>query len=310
MERLHSYYEVEPGTLEALGIPLIRGRMITEEDGPGSPPIALVTRSGAEAWWPGEDPLGHQVKIGQEGTWMTIVGMVEDLESLGVLGRATAMRNRTLPLLFTPARQGLEVPVGWITMADCYGCYGVVIGVRASDATSDAARALREEISEADSGLPLLELGTFLDGQLSGYYRQGILLPGRLATAGVVVALLLAFVGVVGLVTEGVARRTREIGVRVALGASSRQVLATIAREGILTTASGLVVGLVLVVGLHRTLSGTLFNYYALRLGADTLQPSLLAGVAGGVMMVTLAVTLASAQRALSVDPVEALRSE
>ena len=172
------------------------------------------------------------------------------------------------------------------------------------------ARAVREDRSGADSDLRLLGLRTFLASRLSGYYRQTILLPGRLATAGVVVALLLAFVGVVGLVTEGVARRTREIGVRVALGASSRQVLATIAREGILTTASGLVVGLVLVVGLHRTLSGTLFSYYALRLGADTLQPSLLAGVAGGVMMVTLAVTLASAQRALSVDPVEALRSE
>ena len=310
MDQLHSYYEVEPGTLKALGIPLIRGRMITEEDGPGSPPLALVTRGGAEVWWPGEDPLGHQVKIGQEGTWMTVVGVVEDLQSLGVLGRVTTRRERTLPLLFTPSRQALEVPVGWITMADCYGCDGVVIGVRASTATSDAARALREEISDADSDLPLLELRTFLDSQLSGYYRQTILLPGRLATAGVVVALLLAFVGAVGLVTEGVARRTREIGVRVALGASSRQVLATIAREGILTTASGLVVGLVLVVGLHRTLSGTLFSYYALRLGADTLQPSLLAGVAGGVMMVTLAVTLASAQRALSVDPVEALRSE
>jgi ABC-type antimicrobial peptide transport system permease subunit len=158
--------------------------------------------------------------------------------------------------------------------------------------------------------LPLLELGTFLDGQLSGYSRRAILLPGRLTTAGVVVALLLALVGVVALVAEGVARRTREIGVRVALGASSRQVLATVAREGILTTASGLVVGLVLVVGLHRTLSGTLFNYYVLRLGADTLQPSLLAGVSAAVMFVTVAVTFASARRALSVDPVEALRSE
>lgn len=310
MERLHSYHEVEPGTLEALGIPLVRGRMITEEDGPGSPPIALVTRSGAEVWWPGEDPLGHQVKIGQEGTWMTVVGVVEDLESLGAFGRVTATRERTLPLLFTPSRQSLEVPVGWITMADCYSCYGVVIAVRASDATLAAARALREEISYADSDLPLLELGTFLDSQLSGYFRQTILLPGRLATAGVIVALLLVFVGVVGLVAEGVARRTREIGVRVALGADSRHVLATVAREGILTTASGLVVGLVLAVVLHRTLSGTLFNYYALRLGADTLQPSLLAGAAGAVMVVTLAVTLAAARRALSVDPAEALRSE
>lgn len=314
LQRLYLTYEVEPGTIEALGVPLLRGRTIAVDDVPGSPPVAVITRSGAEAWWPDEDPLGHQVKLGENGTWMTVVGVVENMESLGVLGRPTARRTLTrgqsAPILFSAARQDLGIPVGWHAQGNCAACYGVMLAARASGSPADAATALREEIATAAPGLPLLEIRTFLDGQITGYYREAMLLPGRLAAIGVAVALVLALVGIVGMVSDGVSRRTREIGVRVALGAPHSAVMGTVAREALVTTGAGLALGIFAVIGLHRALADIVFSFDTLRLGAEALRPSLLATTCGAVLLAAAAAALTSARRALSIDPVEALRSE
>jgi len=313
-EGLYLAYEIEPGTIEALGLHVVHGRTIGAQDSPGTPPVAVITQSGADAWWPGEDPLGRQIKLGEAGTWMTVVGVVENMEFLGSLGRASARttftRGQTMPILFTAARQELGIPEGWHAQGNCAGCYGVMLAARASDSPGAAASALREEIAAADPGLPLLELTTFFDQQSTGYYREVMLLPGRLAAVGVGVALLLALVGIVGMVSEAVARRTREIGVRVALGAPTSSVIGTVAREGLLTTGAGLALGLVAVFWLHRLFAETVFSFDTLRLGAETLQPTLLAMASGVVMLAAFFATLASARRALAVDPIDALRSD
>jgi predicted permease len=314
MERLGANYEVEPGTMEALGVRLLRGRFIGPEDGPGSHPVAVVTEDGASAWWPGEDPLGHQVKLGQNGVWMTIVGVVESMESLGALGRTTAARTLargiTMPLLFSAARQELGLPPGWHADGDCYGCYGVMLGVRPSGGTADAGLALREEIADADPDLALLELGTFSEAQLSGYSRERILLPGRLAALGTTTALVLALIGVAGVVSEGIARRTREIGIRVALGAPITRVLGTAAGESLVTAGAGVTVGLSATVWLHSVLAQRIFDYNALYLGADTLRLPFVTAVALSIIALAGLTALLSARCALGIDPVEALRAD
>lgn len=314
LDGLYSNVEVEPGTIEALGIESIRGRTITAEDTPGTPAVAVITQTGADAWWPGDDPLGHQIKLGQAGTWLTVVGVVEDIESLGVLGRATATRTVARgtfqPVLFTAARQGLGIPPGWFAEGDCYLCYGVMLGARTMTSPAAAGVAVREEVADAAPTLPLLELGTFYDAQLSGYYREAMLLPGRLAAMGLGVALLLALVGVVGIVTEGVARRSRELGIRIALGARPDHVLGIAAKEGLLTGTAGAITGLAAAVWLHRTFAPTLFNYMAMRLGADSLSIPMLLVATVPLVLVIGAVTVVAAVRALSVDPAEVLRSQ
>lgn len=310
LDRLAGYYEIEPGTLETLGVPLLRGRGFTREDGPGTSPIAIVSRSAAEAWWPGEDPLGHQLKMGEEGTWLTVVGVVEDLEGLGVLARETVTRG-AVPQVFTPAAQDLGTPPGWHALGNCYLCDGVVIAAKGFGDVSAAARALRDEIALADPGLTLSTLRTLFDEQTStDFYQEQLLVPGRLATSGGVVALLLAVIGVAGVIAEAVARRTREIGVRAALGARATLILLTVSADSLRATFLGLVAGLVIVSSAQGFLVRSVYHYLVLRLSGDTVQPSMLAGGAVSVLAVVLAVTLWTARGALRVDPVEALRAE
>jgi ABC-type antimicrobial peptide transport system permease subunit len=136
-----------------------------------------------------------------------------------------------------------------------------------------------------------------------------MLLPGRLALIGMIVAMSLALVGLAGIVAENVGRRSREIGVRVALGARPADVLALVSRESVRTALAGCTTGAVCVLLLHGAFSTAVFGYMALRLGADTVTLSAfaaavpLAAVIGGV-------TLLTARRALSVDPIEAIRAD
>jgi ABC-type lipoprotein release transport system permease subunit len=208
----------------------------------------------------------------------------------------------------------MPVPVGWQESGNWAEGNGVNISVRAvaatRAATSAAARSLREELAAAAPSLPMLERRTLYQAQLDGFYRAEMLVPGQLASLGVVIALLLALVGVAGMVAEGVTQRTREIGIRVALGARAGDVLSAVSKECLQTTVAGLLLGLAAVIGLHRALAATLFGFMTLRLGASSLQPMLVVGIVAAVGAVTMGTTLVCARRALSIEPVDALRAE
>jgi ABC-type lipoprotein release transport system permease subunit len=188
-------------------------------------------------------------------------------------------------------------------------CYGVLVAARTSGSTTAAELALREEIAQADPTLSLLEVGTFYEAQLSGFYRQEMLLPGRLALIGMVVAMLLALIGLAGIVGENVGRRSREIGVRVALGARPADVLAVVSRESVRTAMAGCIAGILGVLLLHRTFSTAVFGYMALRLGAETVTLSAFAAVLP-LLAVIGVVTVMTARRVLGVDPIEAIRAD
>jgi len=309
-EGLSSYYEVGLGFFDVLGVDILRGRSFTPSDGRGTA-VAIVTERGAESWWPNEDPIGHQIKVGQAGLWMTVVGVAEDVHRVEELGRMFATDGRRpMPLVFVPAGQFEAFPVGWRTYPICAGCEGVKMGARASSSTSAATEVLRSTLAEQAPNLPLTQIGRVLHLHMNGSVGRLISDTGRLVGVGTLIALILAVIGIVGVVTEGLARRTREIGVRLALGARPYQVTGALATESVLTSLAGLGVGLVVVVTLHEVMASVFFNYFVNELGSSVLDPKVLAAAVAVVLSATLAASFGTARRALSVDPMEALRTD
>ncbi len=307
-DRLNRYYAVEPGFFEAMGIDVVGGRALSASDGRGQPPVAVVTRGGAEAWWPGEDPIGHQVRLGGEGTWMTVVGVVEDIHALDELGRTiAAIPGRRMQFLFAPAEQLPVPPVGWRRFG-C--CSGVMIGVRPRTSTSLAAEAIATELQAVAPSLSS-EISTMATLQVrEGYSGRTIADTGRMVGAGVAIAVLLAVLGIVGVVSEGLSRRTREIGLRMALGARRHEVVGLTARESVLTALSGVALGLLAIMPLDRALSGVVFGYDVQRLTDGALDPRVLTVSTLVVVAVTTIAAVVSATRATRVDPGVALGSE
>jgi hypothetical protein len=258
--------------------------------------------------------LGRRIKLGTEGVWLTVVGITEDMQTLSQLGRASAVAAYQVPTLFVPARQELPVPPGWRASGNFAQGNGVNIAARAPNSSESAIAmakdALRTELELLSPAPSITELRTLYEAQTSGYYGDEILVPARLAAVATVVALALALLGVGGLVADGVAARTREIGVRVALGARSAQVLFSVSREALTAVLIGLVLGAVSIFGLHQVLAAKVFSYMTLRLGGASLQPALVLGATAGLLLVSVGVAVACALRALKVDPVEALRCD
>jgi predicted permease len=305
LDRLGWYYAVEPGFFEAMGIEVLAGRSPSASDGPGEALVAVVTRGGAAAWWPGEDPIGHQLKLGREGPWMTVVGVVEDVHPLDELGLTFAMNGRHLPFAFVSSAQMPTPPYGWRPFG-C--CAGVMIGVRPATSTALAAAALRSELTQAAAHVAA-DIGVMSDLQV-GYAGSSIALTGRMVAAGTLVALALALFGVIGVVREGLARRTREIGLRIALGARGHEVVRLTAREVALTILGGALVGLGLVIVVDRTLSSVLFGAYVPRLTSGVLDPPVLSAAVALVVAVGVATAAVTASGAAKVDPAVALRSD
>ncbi len=283
-------------------------RRETMDRGASASPVAIVTARAARTWWPGADAPGRQIKLGQDGAWMTVVGVVEDLRQLDELGRSVAIRSTPpTPLVFLPYGQLQGTPTGWRSF-DC--CAGVRIGARIVDDPAPVIRTARSIVAQEAPGLPLVSSATLHDVQTRGYVGSSMATTGRLVSLGMLVALLLALGGIVGIVSEAVGRRHREIGVRVALGAGRARVLWTVGKESVVTTLAGLVAGLGALVALETWLSRVVLDYYVRQLAPEVLSAPVL-GTASAVVLVTaLVAVLATARRATRVNPSEVLRSE
>jgi predicted permease len=305
--RLTRTYMVEPGFFETMGIDVLSGRPISEIDDASQPPVAVVTKGGADAWWPGGDPIGRQVKLGSEGAWMTVVGVVEDVQDLDDQGTTFATARRYPPILFAPYAQMPTPPVGWRPFG-C--CDGVMVGARSAGSEVRAVEAVRSAFAVVAPSLPV-DVERMRSMHVSrGYVGSSLALTGRAVAAGTLVALLLAALGIVGVVREAVSRRTREIGVRIALGARAHQVVGTATREIGATSLVGIALGLIAVVVLDRTASSLVFDYSVERLSDGVLDPAVLLITTAVVIGLTSAAAVATAARAARIDPAEALRSE
>jgi predicted permease len=272
---------VTPGYFEALDVPLLRGRTITEADREGK--AFVVTRSFAERFWPGEDPVGRLVHFGGadpgDEPW-TVVGVVGDV-------RDVELTEAPRPTVFLSYQKIPWMHQTWL--------------VETAVEPAAVAAAVRQELRRLVPEVPVPEVRPLADnlGQVRANPRFQTLLMAAFALA----AAALAASGVYGLMAFAVARRKREIGVRMALGARPGTVVAMIARQGAALVAVGLVLGLGGALALARYLESLLY-------ATPALDPGTFAAVAAALAAVALAAAYLPARRAARVDPTEALAAE
>jgi predicted permease len=275
---------VSPGYFSAMEIPVLRGRLFTEADAAGSNHVAIISEMTARHIFPGENPLGKRIQLGarkDDRPWAEIIGIVGDVRQYGLDSPATPQAY----LLYT------QFPFN----------YATVLFARSRVAPAALTRAIEEQIGAVDKNT-LVFNPALMTEILSHSLVQRRFTMALLSAFGAL-ALLLAAVGIYGVMSYMVAQRTSEIGLRMALGAQRRDVLGLVSRDGILRTGFGLLAGLVVSLALTRVLTSQLFAVSAL----DPLT-------FGGVLLLLAGVALAAcyipARRAMRVDPMVALRHE
>ncbi|MDP9291540.1 MAG: ABC transporter permease, partial [Verrucomicrobiota bacterium] len=274
---------IAPGFLTTFGIPLLAGRDFDERDGTDKPLVVLVSKSTAHRLFPNEDPIGKRMWFGTDNNtgYMTeIVGVVGDVRSL-------RLDKKNDVEFYRPFSQRASQFM-WVV-------------VRSGLKPGAAAGMVKGALSKIDSGIPIIlpsTMGEIVDQSL-GQRRLTMTLLG--AFAGI--ALLLAIVGIYGAVAYTVEQRTGEIGVRMALGAQTADVLRLVVRQGMSPVFIGLAVGVAGALALGRLLTTQLYEVSA-------NNPAFLAATSALLAVVALCACLIPARRASHVNPIEALRTE
>ena len=278
-----AFSPVSPGFLDTIGVRLLAGRMLSEADLDGTPHVAVVNERFAKRFWPNENPIGKRLKQGwpeSNTPWREIVGVVNDVKLNGV--------ESDTPLeVYLPLAQSLS--------------RALVLAVRTDGTDRPSASAIRDVISRLASDVPVYDVRTMGEVMDLRVAQQRMSMIVFAIFGGV--ALLLAAVGLYGVVAQGVADRTPEIGLRVALGATARQVLGPFLRQGALTTAIGIAIGIGAALMLSRFMRDLLFEVAP----NDTIT---LVAVAVGLFVVSMVACALPARRATRVNPTVALRGE
>jgi putative ABC transport system permease protein len=274
------WYDMSPSVFPTLGVPLKRGRLFREDDGPGAPRVALINEAMARRYFTGVDPIGQRI---------VFRGRPEPMEIVGVVGDVAPFRpgEPAAPEVYWPYRQ---VP-RWASS----------FAVRTRGDPRLMAGAVAARMAEIDPDLRPSQVRTMdeLVTRKVARTRFQMLLIGMFAT----LALALSLVGVYGVVSASVAARTREFGVRMAIGATPRSVLTMVLREGVLLTGMGLAAGTILAAGLSRLVA-------ALTPGVRPTDPVTYAGIAVLVGAASVVACTVPAVRATRVHPMETLRAE
>jgi putative ABC transport system permease protein len=275
-------YSVTPGYFAAMGIPLRRGRLLNEHDLPSSLPVAVISESMARTKFPGVDPLGRRMHAGAEDIWYTIVGVVGDVKQ--------ASLDTTNPdAIYTPTTQ-------WHWADNVLS-----LVVQGQGDVASLAPAVRRAIWSIDKDQPIVRVATMesLVAASEAQRRFALVLFECFALA----ALLLAAVGIYGVLSGNVTERTREIGIRSALGASRSYILTLVLRQGVTLTIVGVLIGLVGAFLASRALITLLF-------GISPLDPLTYLGVIVMLVGVSVVACWLPAWRASRVDPSITLRAE
>ena len=267
--------------LNTIGVELVEGRLLDERDGRDAPTVVVINETFARLNWPGESPLGHRVSYGAtDAPWRTIVGVVKDVRERGY-------RLEMKPGTYAPYAQGLAA---W---------FPEHLAVRTAGDPLALAPAVRRVIADVDAEQPVAAIRTMeeiVDLDVVDRTQQTTLVG---IFAGL--ALLLAALGLYGVLSYGVAQRSREIGLRIALGASAGVVVRMIVARGFGLTALGLTIGLGVAWAGTRTMSALLY-------GVGATDPLTFAGVVVLLGLVAFAACGVPALRAARIDPMEALR--
>lgn len=277
-------FAVTPGVIPALGIPLVEGRLIGEQDHSTAPRVALVNQTIARRYWPDRSPLGARITFGDpedpETEWMTVAGVVGDTRVEGISQDPYAQ-------IYVPYAQQ---PRG-----------AMYVVLRAAGDPLRAVGTVRQAVRALDPNIPLFDVMT-MEQRISESVAQprvSTVLLGVFAA----IALTLAAVGIYGLISYTVAQRTPEIGIRMALGAEPSDVLRLMVRQGMMPVLAGIAVGIVGAWIASRVIRGLLFGVSATDPLTFVVVSLFLAGVA-------LLAAYLPARRATRVDPAIALRAE
>jgi len=277
------YHIISPAYTSALGVPLLRGRSFTDGDNENAPLVGLVNATMARRFWPNDDPVGKRFTWGRpknDTKWITIVGIVGDTKLYG---------------LDKPARLEVYVPFRQDVARDMY------LVVRSAVDPASLTSAIRAAVASIDKNQPVFGIETMqklVDDSVSTR-RLMLVLLGIFSA----LALILAAIGIYGVMAYSVALRTQEIGIRMALGAQNQDVLRLVLGQGARIALFGVAIGLAGAAALTRFLSSLLFS-------VSTNDPLTFAGVAAILVTVALFACYIPARRAMRVDPIIALRYE
>jgi putative ABC transport system permease protein len=275
------YQAASPSYFEAARIPLRAGRLLGEGDGPEAPRVAVVSERLASRWWPNESPVGKHIRVGgadSKGPWLTVVGVVGDITH-------SPYDREPRPAFYVPYQQSPPLSMN--------------LAVRTEGDPLSLARGVMAAIHEVDHEQPVTDVRTME----TAIYNSAIGLNFMAALMGVfgLLALCLSAVGVYGVMAHLVSEQTREIGIRIALGARWQNVFLFVFRRGLVPVAAGLLIGLPLAWGFSRFLASVIY-------GVTATDPVTFVGVPAALLAAGLLAIILPARRAMKIDPVHALR--
>ncbi len=288
-------FELPPGTdsvtvtsaridedyLDAIGISVVRGRAFRASDTTDAPRVAIVNQGLAARYWPGDDPIGKRIRLAGPGTaWTEIVGVAAD-------AKFRLFTPSSSPLLYLPRQQHDSVKSTLI--------------VRTGSASSAAAALVRTAILETDRDVPILWMRTMEAFYNTNSKNLNTVIVRTIAGMGTL-GLVLALIGLYGLTVYAVSRRTREIGIRMAMGARPASVLRMVLRQGVLPSLAGIGLGVLASIAVGGVIEGVFPNT-----GGDAFTFLL---IVPGVVVVVMLAAYVPARRAASIDPLAALRQD
>jgi ABC-type antimicrobial peptide transport system permease subunit len=264
-----------------MGIPVLKGREFDDHDDDSAPRVAVINDALAVRLWPGKDPLQRRIRL-VSGDILRVIGVVKT-------GKYAFLTEQPRPYLYLPLRQNYTSPTIFL--------------VRTAGAPTQLVPALRQSIRSLDSDLPIYNVKTMEDHLRRGYVFSTIILGGALSGLFGILGLALASIGLYGVVANAVTQRTREIGIRAALGATDANILRLVTGQGLALVSVGAAAGLAAGLAAARLLKRVLFS-------VDASDGKTLLTVISLTAIVALAACLIPARRAVKIDPIEALRWE
>lgn len=281
---------VTPGYFTALGIPLRKGRLFTDDDRLGSQPVAVIDENLAREYWPDQDAVGKRIQHNSRDPWSTIIGVVGHIRFNQLAGEESSSEGS----------QASSKGVYYFSIYQAQAPYGFLIA-RSAGNPKALAGVIRRAVRDEDANQPVSDAKT-MDARIAeslGPQRFVSNLLGVFAA----LAILLASVGLYGLVSYSVTQRTNEFGIRMALGAERSDVLSLVLRQGARLALAGIVAGIAAGLLLMRALQSVLY-------GVSATDPASFLGATALLAIVTLVACYIPARRAMRIDPMAALRYE
>ena len=283
VENVDFYQVISDGYFKTMGIRLMEGRLFDQRDGKDAPQAAIVNQTMARTFWGNESPIGHRLQPSGLQDWCTVIGMVEDVKNAG---------------LDKPA--GTEVYLPY-TQKVGTGTRDASVLLRSRGDVGALANGVRQEVRALDPGIPVSHVRTMEEVLSTAQSRPRFLT--MLLTMFSAVALMIATIGIYGVISYSVVRRSKEFGLRMALGAQTGNILGLVMKQGVWLTAAGVILGLAAALGLTRLMASLLF-------GVQPTDALTFVSVSALLALVALVASYIPARRATEVDPMKALRYE